>query len=123
MWIAIMNTASGFATIASNEAKNPVDPASATFRQVVPYGSVPVPPGAPEHQPSVANYPDRDRFSFGWIDKNGVQRSQGVFPVWWGETESSGNPTAFYGASTRLGLVRIPLRTRAALFAQFGTIY
>lgn len=123
MWTAIMNTASGFAAIASNEAKNPVDPDSATFRQMVPYGSVPVPSGSPEYQSSVANYPDRDRFSFGWIDKNGVHRPQGVFPVWWGETESSGNPTAFYGPSTRLSLVRVPLRARAALFAQFGIIY
>lgn len=105
MWSDIMSTASGFATIASGEAKNPVDPASPTFHQVVPGGSV-------------ANYPDRSRFSFGWANS-----PKGVFSVWWGETESSGTPAAFYGASERLGLVRIPLRTRAALFAQFGTIY
>lgn len=105
MWSDIINTASGFATITSDEAKKPVDPASPTFHQVVPGGNV-------------ANYPDRSRFSFGWANS-----TKGVFPVWWGETESSGAPVTSYDASTRLGLVRIPLRARAALFAQFGTIY
>jgi len=105
MWAEMANFAAGFVGSASNEAKNPVDPESPTFLEVVPNGSV-------------ANYADRDRFSFGWSHS-----PKGVFPVWWGETESSGNPTAFYAPSTRLGLVRIPLRTRAALFAQFGTIY
>ena len=105
MWSDIMNTTSGFATIASGEAKNPVDPASPTFHQVVPGGSV-------------ANYPDRSRFSFGWS-----YSPKGVFPVWWGETERSGTSAAFNGATERISMVRIPLRTRAALFAQFGTIY
>jgi hypothetical protein len=105
MWAEMSNFAAGFVDSASNEAKNPVDPESPTFLDVVPNGSV-------------ANYADRDRFSFGWSHS-----PKGVFPVWWGETESSGNPAALYGPSTRLSLVRIPLRTRAALFAQFGTIY
>ena len=105
MWAEMVVFDSGFVGSASNGAKNPVDPESPTFLEVVPNGSV-------------ANYVDRDRYSFGWTNS-----PKGVFPVWWGETESSGNPTAFYGPSTRLGLVRIPLRTRAALFSQFGTIY
>lgn len=66
MWADIMSTASGFATIASGEAKNPVDPASSKFHQVVSGGNV-------------ANYPDRSRFSFGWANS-----PKGVFPVWWG---------------------------------------
>lgn len=105
MWAEMTTSASGFVGSASNEAKNPVDPESPTFLDVVPYGSV-------------ATYEDRDSFSFG-----SANSPKGVFPVWWGETESSGTPVAFYGPSTRLSLVRIPLRTRAVLFAQFGTIY
>ena len=104
MWSRIQTIASGFLEVASGEAKNPADPNSPKFRDVVPGGNV-------------VTYADRNKFSFGW--GGSPQGSKGVFPVWWGTVASSGTPIANYNAATRLNLVKIPLKQRAELFAKF----